>query len=88
VKGKVGKVPVQVIVDTGAEHTLGNMALRTALLDPSRNTSHAKAGSRAMAGSSVCIPPARAMLSGVADLKAMAHLSSTPASSTSAKRGP
>ena len=36
VKGKVGKVPVQVIVDTGAEHTLGNMALRTALLERAR----------------------------------------------------
>jgi predicted aspartyl protease len=36
VKGKVGKVPVQVIVDTGAEHTLGNMALRAALLERAR----------------------------------------------------
>jgi predicted aspartyl protease len=36
VKGKVGKVPVQVIIDTGAEHTLGNMALRTALLERAR----------------------------------------------------
>jgi hypothetical protein len=29
-------VPVQVIIDTGAEHTLGNMALRTALLERAR----------------------------------------------------
>jgi predicted aspartyl protease len=36
VKGRVGKVPVQVIVDTGAEHTLGNLALRTALLERAR----------------------------------------------------
>ena len=36
VKGKVGKVPVQVIVDTGAEQTLGNLALRTALLERAR----------------------------------------------------
>jgi predicted aspartyl protease len=36
VKGKVGKVPVQVIIDTGAERTLGNMALRTALLERAR----------------------------------------------------
>jgi predicted aspartyl protease len=36
VKGKVGKVPVQVIIDTGAEHTLGNLALRTALLERAR----------------------------------------------------
>lgn len=36
VNGKVGKVPVKVIVDTGAEHTLGNLALRTALLERAR----------------------------------------------------
>jgi predicted aspartyl protease len=36
VKGRVGKVPVKVIVDTGAERTLGNMALRTALLERAR----------------------------------------------------
>lgn len=29
--GKVGRLPVQVIIDTGAEHTLGNAALRDAL---------------------------------------------------------
>jgi predicted aspartyl protease len=36
VKGKVGKVPVQVIIDTGAERTLGNTALRTALIESAR----------------------------------------------------
>ncbi len=36
VKGKVGKIPVQVIIDTGAERTLGNLALRTALLESAR----------------------------------------------------
>ncbi len=36
VKGKVGKVPVSVIIDTGAERTLGNMALRTALIESAR----------------------------------------------------
>lgn len=36
VKGKVGKVPVDVIIDTGAERTLGNMALRTALIESAR----------------------------------------------------
>lgn len=36
VKGKVGKVPVNVIIDTGAERTLGNMALRTALIESAR----------------------------------------------------
>jgi predicted aspartyl protease len=36
VKGSVGKVPVKVIVDTGAERTLGNMALRMALLERAR----------------------------------------------------
>ena len=35
-RSKVGKVPVQVIIDTGAEHTLGNLALRTALLERAR----------------------------------------------------
>ncbi len=36
VKGKVGKVPVDVIVDTGAERTLGNPPLRTALIESAR----------------------------------------------------
>jgi predicted aspartyl protease len=36
VKGKVGRVPVQIIVDTGAEQTLGNLALRSALLERAR----------------------------------------------------
>ena len=36
VKGKVGKVPVDVIVDTGAERTLGNLPLRTALIEQAR----------------------------------------------------
>lgn len=36
VKGKVGKIPVAVIIDTGAERTLGNMALRTALIERAR----------------------------------------------------
>jgi predicted aspartyl protease len=37
VDGKVGKVPVQAIVDTGAERSLGNEALREALVLRSRD---------------------------------------------------
>jgi predicted aspartyl protease len=37
VNGKVGKVPVKVIIDTGAERTLGNLALRTALIENARH---------------------------------------------------
>jgi hypothetical protein len=36
VQGKVGRVRVQVIIDTGAERTLGNMPLRTALIERAR----------------------------------------------------
>jgi len=32
VSGRVGRVPVQVIIDTGAEHTLGNAPLRDAIV--------------------------------------------------------
>lgn len=36
VDGKVGRVPVKAIVDTGAERSLGNEALRAALVDRAR----------------------------------------------------
>jgi predicted aspartyl protease len=36
VDGQVGRVPVKAIVDTGAERSLGNEALRAALVDGAR----------------------------------------------------
>ena len=37
VRGRVGAIPVRVIVDTGAERTMGNLSLRSAIL---RNSAH------------------------------------------------
>ena len=39
VPGRVGRVRVRAIIDTGAERTLGNVALRTALLEARREAS-------------------------------------------------
>jgi predicted aspartyl protease len=38
VKGRVGSVPAKVIIDTGAERTIGNMQLRAAILAKSRRS--------------------------------------------------
>jgi len=37
VKGRVGSIPAKVIIDTGAERTMGNMPLRAAILAKSRH---------------------------------------------------
>ena len=37
VAGKVGSIPTQVIIDTGAERTLGNLPLRMAILEHSKS---------------------------------------------------
>jgi predicted aspartyl protease len=37
VNGRVGSVPAKIIIDTGAEHTMGNMPLRALLLDTRRH---------------------------------------------------
>jgi len=40
-KGRIGKVPIQAVIDTGAERTLGNLALRRALrLDQAARQEH------------------------------------------------
>jgi predicted aspartyl protease len=40
-KGRIGRVPIQAVIDTGAERTLGNLALRRALrLDQTAKQEH------------------------------------------------
>lgn len=43
VNGRVGAIPVKVIVDTGAERTMGNLKLRDAILESSRRAEELEA---------------------------------------------
>lgn len=43
VSGRVGRIPTEIVIDTGAEYTIGNMALQQALTRPTGKRRHAEA---------------------------------------------